>query len=222
MNSETYLMYTDESGSGGFTVHSSVLVPVRRWQGVLTTWLRYRKWLLRSYDVPKTYNLHMAQWIKAKDTPVADQPQAVLNRSENIRRETAHTAVKTIANSEVRVVTTVAKTPVVREAYVNHLTTLDRLLQDAGDWGLVVVDGPYANAEERLSVHRELILQSRRIVEDAWVQPAAKSQLVQMSDIVAHCAFQSLHRNQAREFMWDWYPEHFHDREWDGYCACPQ
>jgi hypothetical protein len=215
-------MYTDESGSEEFTLHSSVLVPVARWTSVLQKWLKYRSYLARKYSVPKSYHLHMHDWMGARDTPVPDDTRHAINTSKKLRHELACKALKTIASCDVLVFTTTLKTPVARKAYVHHVTELDRFLGEQDSWGVVVLDGPFANAREKLAPHREMDLASRRITEDPWVQPASGSQLVQMADIVAYAAFQAAQRNESKEFMWDWYPRLLHTLEPPDWCNCPQ
>ncbi len=57
------------------------------------------------------------------------------------------------------------------------------------------------------SGHRQLEIKSRRIIEDPLMQSSRHSQPIQMADLVAHAAFQHLHEDPERRFMWDWYPE---------------
>jgi len=50
---------------------------------------------------------------------------------------------------------------------------------------------------------------SRRIVEDAWLQDSDNSQFIQVADLVVHAAFQSVVRQPAGAFMWNWCPDRF-------------
>lgn len=51
------------------------------------------------------------------------------------------------------------------------------------------------------------------------MQDAHASQFLQAADLAAHCAFQAHKRLPARDFMWGWYAEHLHQKEW--LCCCP-
>jgi hypothetical protein len=82
------------------------------------------------------------------------------------------------------------------------------------DGGVNGIPDPHVRA-----AHRSLALQTRRVIEDGRLQPARGSQLVQMSDLVAHSAYQAKRKKVSREFMWDWYGTHLHDMEWE--CQCP-
>lgn len=61
-------------------------------------------------------------------------------------------------------------------------------------WGIVIVDGKPTDPDPGVKLaHRELAVKSRRIIEDGWVQDSS-SQLIQLADLVVHCAFQASER----------------------------
>ena len=86
------------------------------------------------------------------------------------------------------------------------LDRLDVWLADREALGVVVMDG---EDQSYRSVHRDLPLATRRIIEDTRLQGSHDSQFVQVADLVAHAAFQSVERAAQRSFMWEWYPNRF-------------
>lgn len=221
--SDFYLMYADDSGDqeiGSF--YSALLVPVPLWNVYLGQWLKFRRWLYTQHQVPARFELHAYQWIAVKGPyPVESDPDAVINTSVGLRRATAFKALQTIGSMRDLAVVTGVPTPglTTAEAYRALLTAVDTELGRRDAWALAVTDGDPSNPSPELHrAHRDLDLKTRRIVEDGWPQPAHMSQLVQMADLVAHCAFQHRRRADGRSFMWDWYPDQIHALEWS--CVC--
>lgn len=222
MAEATYLLYADDSGDEAESFYSALLVPVPLWPVYLGKWLRYRQWLYKQHRVPSRYELHAYEWIPAKGLPpVPDDPRAAINTSVNLRRETALKALRTVTSmKELGLVTCRHDGAVKDAAYRTMLATVDAELAARDAWAIVVTDGDPKNPDPHVQrAHRDLDIKTRRIVEDGWVQPAHASQLVQMADLIVHCAFQSHRRPESREFMWNWYPEHLHQLEW--VCGCP-
>lgn len=62
-----------------------------------------------------------------------------------------------------------------------------------------VSDGSYITA------HRGLLLSTRSLVEDPAFQHSSRSQWVQLADLIAYAAYQSLQRADEKRFAWDWY-----------------
>ncbi|GAA2585221.1 hypothetical protein GCM10010435_74050 [Winogradskya consettensis] len=143
-----------------------------------------------------------------------------INNVVGYRREWARKALQTIGSMPgIQVCTVAAETANKRDAYRHYLETLDRSLAAEGDVGIVVMDGSPRNPDPAASEeHRRLPLQTRAIVEDGWVQDSSVSQFIQVADLAAHCAFQNQAQQPDRSFMWDWYPDHLHDRE--RVCGC--
>jgi len=82
-------------------------------------------------------------------------------------------------------------------AALNNSALLRRAVMD-GDGS----DRGYLNA------HRNLKLASRNIIEDPLFQAAHRSQWIQMADLVAWAAYQSILQNPKKQFAWNWYKTH--------------
>ncbi len=224
---ETYLMYVDDSGDEHSTFYSALLIPVPLWTSYLGNWLKFRQWLYRQHGVPARFELHAYSWLNAKENgddrplPVPNHVDAPVNSSKSLRREIAMTALRSIRSmNSLGIVTCEAAGTDPAAAYRAVVETVDRQLLARGGWAIAALDGDPKNPPPYLQrAHRDLPIKTRRIVEDGWAQPAHASQLIQMADLVAHCAFQAHRRKPARTFMWDWYASTLHDNEWE--CACP-
>ena len=55
---------------------------------------------------------------------------------------------------------------------------------------------------------RSLNLSGRQLVGEPFFQPSDQSQWIQIADIVAYTAFQSVARRPGREFCWTWYEDY--------------
>lgn len=122
--------------------------------------------------------------------------------------------------SQLAVVTCRHAGPDKAAAYRTLIEIVDAELAYRGDHAVVITDGDPSNPDPHVrQAYRDLDIRTRRIIEDGWTQPAHASQLIQMVDLVAHCAFQAHRRRHGRQFMWDWYATHLHPLAWN--CACP-
>jgi len=81
---------------------------------------------------------------------------------------------------------------------------LDQRCTTGDEYGMIFMDGD-GSAQGYYSAHRALKLADRRIIEDPLFQVSHRSQWVQMADLVAWTAYQSLQRAPSRQFAWDWY-----------------
>lgn len=217
MPGDGYVLYADDSGDQDDSFYSALLFPIPLWPTYLGRWLSFRRWMYQKHGVPSRYELHAYEWIPVKgQPPVPGDPTALINRSTGLRRETAVKAVKTIgAMAELAVVTCRTPGAVKTDAYRGMIAAVDVELQQRDSWAIVVTDGDPTNPDPHVQrAHRDLDIRSRRIVEDGWIQPAHGSQLIQMADLVVHCAFQAHRKIASREFMWPWYSQHVHHLEW--------
>lgn len=92
---------------------------------------------------------------------------------------------------------------------VDHL---DARLAAAGELGMIFMDG---NGSESAyyAAHRGLKLAHRHIIEDPLFQASDRNQWVQMADLIAWSAYQSVRRAPTRRFAWDWYDTHLLARD---------
>lgn len=185
MNGDTYLLYTDDSGEGGVSFCTALLVPISGWTTALDLWLKYRRWLHKVHGVPASFELHAYEWIPGKGPdPVPGVPTAPINRVKGLRQEIAKKGLLTIASMPGLAVVTCRHPSAVRaDAYEALLELVDRELRQRRAWAVVVVDGDPKNPDLHVrDAHRNLKLDDRRIVEDNWVQNAGASQFIQMTD----------------------------------------
>ncbi len=198
------LFYVDDSGDERLTTFTAVSVPVQSWTIGLDSWLGWRRHLHTTHDVEVRTRLHAADWVAGRGRPSRDTAAAI-NVRKPIRWQEYVRALGTIsAMPEVKVVTVAAVGDQRKPAYRVLMYWIEELLRAGEDWGLVVIDGD--NPELR-TMHRELDIATRRIVEDPWKRDARESQWPQIADFVAHAAFQSIVRRKSRAFMWEWYEQ---------------
>lgn len=198
------MFYVDDSGDERLTTFSAVSVPAQSWTRGLDSWLGWRRDLLATHDVEVRTRLHAADWVTGRGRPSSDAA-APINVRKPIRWHEYVRALGTIAAMpDVEVMTVAAVGDQRKPAYRVLMHWIEELLLAVDDLGLVVIDGD--NPELR-TMHRELDIATRRIVEDPWKRDARESQWPQIADFVAHAAFQSIVRRKSRAFMWEWYEQ---------------
>ena len=216
----SYLIYVDDSGGRDTSIHAGLLIPADRWALYLGERLKYRKRLYRKHGVPARFELKASNWLTGKDVPVPGDTGNPINTSRGLRQELSVSALRAVRSMQgARIITRQTPTAVKADAYADFIGVVDQALLQDDAWGIVVMDGLSTNPDPHLKrVHRALPLVRRRVLEDSWVQDSS-SQLIQIADLIAHCAFQAHKRDRTRQFMWDWYCELLHDLE--RHCACP-
>ena len=76
--------------------------------------------------------------------------------------------------------------------YDELLCFIEEFLAPEKAHATLVVDGAVDSGSHFRAAHRGLLIKQRRIVEDAALRRSSDSQLLQMTDICAYAAFQSL------------------------------
>ncbi len=218
------LLYIDDSGAEatGFIVYSWIETTLNDcWRGGLRGWLDLRKDLYVRYRIPPAAELHAAPLLGGHGRPSLD---SAVNSSKQARNEVMELALATIGSAtDFRVGTVYRETTargaaygrersVVYEAFIHHL---DARLELADEWGMAIMDG---NGSDKGydSAHRALKLATRRVIEDPLFQSSHRSQWVQMADLVAWTAYQSLLRAPNKKFAWDWYDQHLRAADVNG------
>ena len=173
--------------------------------------------------MPAHFEWHTYKWLGVRGEPVIDDPEALINTSTNLRKEIAEKAMKQVRRFNdfgARVVTCETEGANKAEAYAAMVKEVDALLSQAGRlWRNHRGRWSRRRPDRQVrSAHRDLELSTTRIVEDGWLQPARDNQLVQVADLVAHCAYQAARKKPGRKFMWDWYSTYVHEMEWE--CRC--
>jgi Protein of unknown function (DUF3800) len=198
------LFYVDDSGNEAVTTFSAVSVPVRTWTAALDSWLGWRRHLHAAHGIDVRTRLHAADWLAGRGRPSSDHAAAI-NRSKPIRwREFVSALDAVAAMPGVEVMTTFTPHDRRKPPYRALMGQIDRYLRRADDYGLVILDG---ESGELRTMHRELDISTRRIVEDPWMRNARESQWPQVADFVAHTAFQAIVRAPNRAFLWEWYKQ---------------
>ena len=196
------LFYVDDSGNEAIKSFSAVSVPAREWTAALDSWLRWRRHLRAAHGIDVRFRLHAADWLAGRGRPSSD-PAAVINRSKAVRWQEYVSALDAIAAMpDVEVMTAFKRGDHRKPSYRAFMTWIDEHLRETDDHGLVVLDGENGNLR---TMHRELDIATRRIVEDPWMRDARESQWPQIADFVAHAAFQAIVRSPRRAFSWEWY-----------------
>jgi hypothetical protein len=92
-----------------------------------------------------------------------------------------------------------------KTAYRGLLRTLDRQLAQTGERAALIVDG---DGTEGLYAQAHRRIQPARIPHSATAVPAHTSPWLQMADLAAYSACQTLARQPSKAFMWGWYGRH--------------
>lgn len=206
------LFYVDDSGAEdtGFVVYSWIECGVGDWRHGLRSWLDLRKDLYARHGIPPAYELHATKFIRGVGNP---STSAGWNRRKQNRSQVMRDALSTISStSELGIGTAYRRTTARGAAYHAQrgqvydvlVTHLDTRLGTAGEYGMIFMDGD-GTAAGYYNAHRALKLAHRNIIEDPLFVPAHRSAWVQMADLVAWTAYQSLLRHPGKRFAWPWY-----------------
>jgi len=140
-------------------------------------------------------NAGSRKYVRNKRVAVLEQALANVGTCEQIRLGVAHRHTASRNRDFARQKA---------EVYADLVAYLDGMLEQAGEVGLLVLDGDGSDISFR-GGHRRLPLASRRLLEDPLYQRSHSTQLIQMADLVAFAGYQSLLRAPEKRFAWDWY-----------------
>lgn len=219
---QTRLFYIDDSGAGqtGYAVYAWLACDITAWTAALSAWLALRRELSTRFGIPSDFQLHAGTFLTGHGRPSRD---AGWNLHKSNRIAVAELALQTIARCDALSVGAVyrrfvkpTRLGIARaELYEALLARLDRWLADNDSLGLLLVDGDGTDPAYE-AAHRSLDLRSRRIVEDPLFQVSRRSQWIQMADLVAYAAYQSLLRQPSRRYCWTWYDDYLRPSDPDG------
>lgn len=203
---DSWLFYVDDSANEQHDVLAAVCVPVSLWTQRLRSWLDFRKRLAFEHGLPVAYELHASKFVAGRGHPHEDTRRPI-NWDRGLRRAIYEEALDVVLEMELPVLS-VHRTGSQRRMVLYRLllAQLTNWLEERGANGIVIMDGEDLSYR---AIHRELPLVSRRILEDPWLQGSHDSQFIQVADLVAHAALQSVARTPQRTFMWEWFPERF-------------
>ncbi|MGW2034754.1 DUF3800 domain-containing protein [Streptomyces sp. NPDC001811] len=199
--------YVDDSGipSTGLALYTALGVPTGRAPEVLRAWRDLRDQWYRQHGVPTDFELHATNFLSGRGRPGGRNPAKIE------RYRMAQAALDVIGmQPSFSIVTVYTVEPAhwgraKRRAYEGLLRRLDRRLAEVGERAALVVDG---DGSERLYEQAHQHVSPRYIPFAATEVPAHTSALIQMADLVAHSACQSIARQHSRRFMWSWYSRH--------------
>ena len=207
----TRMYYVDDSGAGetGYAVFSWITCDTTAWTSGLAVWHDFRRRLFSECGIPPEYELHAGVFITGRGRP---SEIAAWNLHKSNRAAVAELALQTIGACPALSVGTVyrrfdkpSQFGVARSGLYRRLIEhLDRRLAADDHLGLVFVDGDGTDPAYT-AAHRALGLRTRHIVEDPVFRISHRSQWIQMADLVAYVAYQSLLRAPSRRFLWPWY-----------------
>lgn len=209
--SETRLFYVDDSGAPetGYAVYSWCEVAISDWTGALADWLAVRAKLTADHQIPKNAELHATELVNGRGRPSLDDS---FNRSKARRRQAMDEVIAALSAASWLSVGTVYSQGPKREhrsektrVYEELVALIDQRLQATGDHGILIMDGDGTDPSY-LTAHRQLDLGTRNLIEDPAFQHSHRSQWVQIADLVAYSAYQSLMQLPEKRFAWPWYP----------------
>ena len=194
------LVYADESGDDrGLTIFAFVEVLSPDWTSALHTWLQMRRLLRDQIGIPTRYELHAVHFLAGRGNPSLNPEW---NRRKRKRIEVGRRITETLASMPFRLRVVYLNTNDRRRAYLAALENLEDDLRRNDDLALVMLDGDGSDPAY-LEAHRSMPLDSRRVIEDPWLQGSHTNQWIMIADWVAYLAFQSLRRNN--DAVCDWY-----------------
>jgi hypothetical protein len=212
----TFIVYVDDSGNEDVGwLWTAIAHPIELWTDHLGRWLNFRRWLYNQHGVPADFELHAQVWLSrnpSKDTP-PDQLALVSptgdllpvmrrdRESRKSRFQIYEKALKTIGSlPEAKLFTThsCSSTGNAKLAlYDDLLCFLEQFLASEPGHAKVIVDGLHDSGGHLRAAHRALLIAQRRITEDASHRSSADSQLLQMADLCAYAALQSIQQKAS-------------------------
>jgi hypothetical protein len=201
----TWLIYVDDSGDAQHDLLTALCFPVWDWASCLGAWKKYRVHLSKRIGFPLGCEFHSANFLSRRTLSVVDPRtggQATIpyeisrSNGEKVSRPKLFEAgLKTIAACKhVRVLTCYSHAPNgAAKLYRPLLEWIEEFLSWTNSYGIVWFDGLGESLiVERHSTHRELILKTRRVLEDGIPVDSNSSHFIQMADVVAHSALRAV------------------------------
>lgn len=220
-----HLIYVDDSGhqQSGLVVYGWVRFAPSHWPLILRRWLELRKRLYREFRIHIETELHSTDYIHGRKHVTEKPPQRHVHDGvtywKNLGREVATILLEEISSLEGLTAGAVyrryAPNPAAAQkvdVYRALIMQWEAELTDAAQYGMVFVDGDGTDSSYQ-TAHRGLELDHRRILEDPIMTQSSMSQLVQIADLVAWCAFVTVERHPSQEFAWGWYDRYLSVRD---------
>lgn len=210
----TRLFYVDDSGAerSGLATYSWIELTLEQWSPALCQVLDWRDALSEAHGIPKGRELHAVEFANGRGNPSVHGDE--WNRRKSLRRQVMDENFARFAGWDwLRGGTVYARTRLTRDAFAKErarvyrelVTMLDARLTANQEWGILVMDGDGTDASYP-SAHRGLAVRRRSLIEDPFFQHSARSQWVQIADLVAYAGYQSVAQLPHKKFTWHWYP----------------
>jgi hypothetical protein len=215
--------YVDDSGAevSGYIVYAWIECVADAWNGSQRRWVDLRAALYTEFGIPPSVELHASPFLNGRGNPSLDP---AWNRVKRYRRQVFEQVLYEVGTSPgLRVGAVYRQIAGTGRAYHDARVSAYRRLvahfqaRLAADdaYGMVMMDGDgsdptYARA------HRDLDLRSRRLLEDPFFKDSQHALWIQLADIVAYTAYQSLHRGPGKSFMWEWYDKYLRGSDVNG------
>jgi len=208
----SYIAYVDDSGNENLgLLWLALLIPLDLWTEYLGRWLGFRKNLYAKTHVPASHEIHAQVWLSPDPLQETDgealgalrddagELPGILLGGKASRRERSRWYEKGLLTigtfTEARLLTVFSyehSGPAKIALYDELLCFIEEFLRPEKSHATMIVDGAMDSGSHLRTAHRALLIQRRRIVEDATLRRSSESQLLQMTDICAYAAFQSL------------------------------
>ncbi|ACU69710.1 hypothetical protein Caci_0775 [Catenulispora acidiphila DSM 44928] len=211
------MYYVDDSGdpTKGIAVYSWIEVDTAQAPEAMAVWLRFRQQLFETYQIPTDFELHSTNFLAGRGHPSTENK---MNQSKTARREIFVAALKLISDLPGVSIGAVHRTsPRRRTGFGEPMTDpfcrlvlgVDRRLFLGDLQGIMVIDGEGdGSCRFYTRLFRSLGLSGQQLIAVPFFQPSYDSQWIQIADIVAYTAYQSVIRRPGREFCWTWYEDY--------------
>ncbi|TFV52577.1 DUF3800 domain-containing protein [Blastococcus sp. TF02A-35] len=216
------MFYVDDSGveNTGWATFSWIQTTPNGWRAMLRRWLDLRKELYEQFRIPPSVEIHATKFLGSRGRPSTDP--AFNHRKQRI--QAAELMLSTIAGMPGVGIGTAYRHTTARgsryaeekaDLYLSLTQHLDQQLADAGNLGLIFMDGTGTDPTYRRA-HRALKLATRSIVEDPIFQGSHLSQPVQAADLIAWTTYQHLLRHPGKKQFWTWYQDYLQPLDVNG------
>ncbi len=201
VNAPLNMLYVDDSGSEktGIAVFGWIESTPHEWKDGLSSWLDFRKLLYKNYRIPPATELHATELNGGRGQPSTDP---AVNASKVLQREALHAAITATTQLPNLRLGTVYRDTGLRgkkfelertALYAKLIQSLESRFARCDQYAVIFMDDDGTDPSYRRA-HRNLDLNTRRVLEDPLFQQSHQSQWVQIADIVAWTTFQSLKR----------------------------
>lgn len=211
------MYYVDDSGDNkaGIAVYSWIEVDPARAAEAMTVWLYFRQQLFERHQIDPDAEIHAVKFLTGHGRPSSEEK---VNKSKPLRHEIFLDALKTISELPGVSVGAVYRksshkpsrfADIMRDTFCKLVLGIDRKLFLAGLQGMMIIDGDGdTSCRGYFRMFRSLNLSGRQLTVEPFFQPSDQSHWIQIADIVAYTAFQSVSRRPGKEFCWTWYEDY--------------